>query len=247
MNANSTATGALLAAEHVEVAYGSVAVLDDVSFAVHPGEIVALLGTNGAGKSTLLKTLSGILRARAGIVRFDGDDVTRARPAALVRRGLVQVPGGRATFPGLTLAENLHVGMATLAREDRHGRMEEAYARFGWMREQAGQLAGTLSGGQQQQLAMARALLVRPRVLMIDELSLGLSPVIVEQLIDVVFDLRAAGTAVVIVEQQVDLALAVADRAYFMERGQVRFEGVAADLRGRTDLLRAVFLAGADG
>jgi branched-chain amino acid transport system ATP-binding protein len=238
--------GALLDVRDLRVSYGRVAVLHGVSINVGAGELVALLGTNGAGKSTLLRTVSGVLRPTSGTVLLDGDDVTGARPARLVREGLVQMPGGRATFPGLTVAENLRIGAITVPAAERAARVEAVVALFPVLGERLVQLAGSLSGGQQQQLALARALMPRPRVLLIDELSLGLAPTIVADLLDVLERLRAEGMAVVLVEQHVDLALEVADRAYFLERGEVRFDGAAADLRGRTDLLRAVFLAGAE-
>jgi ABC-type branched-subunit amino acid transport system ATPase component len=234
----------LLEVEGLRVAFGKVRVLEAVDFRVAAGEVVALLGTNGAGKSTLLRAVSGLIRPAGGTVRFDGQDVTGARPVELVRRGLVQMPGGRATFPGLSVEENLRVGGITAPRAERSDRVAEVLDLFPWLAERRGQLAGSLSGGQQQQLALARALMGRPRLLMIDELSLGLAPVIVEQLLEVVEGLRRRGVSIVIVEQHVDMALAFADRAYFLERGQVRFEGPAADLHGRTDLLRAVFLTG---
>ena len=235
---------ALLEVRGLAVAFGKVRVLEDVDFAVGAGEVVALLGTNGAGKSTLLRAVSGLLRPAAGEVRLDGADVTGLRPVELVRRGVVQMPGGRATFPGLSVEENLRVGGVAIPRADRSGRVAEVLDLFPWLAERRTQLAGSLSGGQQQQLALARALMARPRLLMIDELSLGLAPIVVEQLLEVLGGLREAGVALVIVEQHVDLALSFADRAYFLERGQVRFEGPAADLHGRTDLLRAVFLTG---
>lgn len=235
----------LLEVEGLAVAFGKVRVLEEVDFRVDEGEVVALLGTNGAGKSTLLRAVSGLLRPAAGRVRFDGTDVTGARPAELVARGLVQMPGGRATFPGLSVDENLRVGGITVGRAERPARVAEVLELFPWLAERRTQLAGSLSGGQQQQLALARALMSRPRLLMIDELSLGLAPIVVEQLLEVVEGLRRSGVSIVIVEQHVDMALAFADRAYFLERGRVRFDGPAADLHGRTDLLRAVFLTGA--
>jgi len=235
----------LLEVEGLAVAFGKVRVLEEVDFRVDEGEVVALLGTNGAGKSTLLRAVSGLLRPAAGRVRFDGTDVTGARPADLVARGLVQMPGGRATFPGLSVDENLRVGGITVGRAERPARVAEVLELFPWLAERRTQLAGSLSGGQQQQLALARALMSRPRLLMIDELSLGLAPIVVEQLLEVVEGLRRSGVSIVIVEQHVDMALAFADRAYFLERGRVRFDGPAADLHGRTDLLRAVFLTGA--
>ena len=235
----------LLDVRALDVAYGKVRVLTGVDFRVMPGETVALLGTNGAGKSTLLRAISGVVAGAAGSITLDGRDLTRARPADVVRAGIVQMPGGRGTFPGLTIEDNLRVGGTTVARGERAARAEEVFALLPWLAERRRHLAGTLSGGQQQMLALARALMPRPRLLMIDELSLGLAPVIVGQLLDVVAELRSRGVAVVVVEQHVDLALSFSDRAYFLERGQVRFEGPAADLRGRTDLLRAVFFAGA--
>lgn len=235
----------LLEVQGLDVAYGRVTVLHDVDFAVDSGEVVALLGTNGSGKSTLLKTLSGILRPRAGSLVFDGDDLTRMRPAEIVSRGVVQMPGGRATFPGLTVRENLTVGGVTVERSDRDARVDEVLEQFPWLAGRAEQLAGSLSGGQQQMLALARALMTRPRVLMIDELSLGLAPSVVSELLGAVAALREREVAVVIVDQHVNLALECSDRAYFLERGRVQFSGPATELRGRRDLLRAVFFAGA--
>ena len=236
---------ALVEAIDLEVAYGKVTVLDGVHLRVEQGEVVALLGTNGAGKSTLLKAISGILRPKAGSLLLDGGDIARMRPPEIVARGVVQMPGGRATFPGLTVGENLTIGGVTAAREQRAARVNEVLAQFPWLAERRDQLAGTLSGGQQQMLALARALMASPRLLMIDELSLGLAPAVVGELLGVVAGLRERGMAIVIVDQHVNMALDVADRAYFLERGQVRFDGPAADLRDRRDLLRAVFFAGA--
>ena len=227
------------------MAYGRSLVLEDLSFEVEAGEIVALLGTNGAGKSTLLRAISGVLPVRGGTITFDGVDITGARPHRIVRAGLVQMPGGRATFPGLTVAENLRIGAIAVRRTEREGRAREVLEQFSVLTERRDQLAGTLSGGQQQMLALARALMSRPRLLMIDELSLGLAPTIVHDLLATIAQIRVDGTSLIVVEQQVDLALDLADRAYFLERGQIRFEGPAPELRGRTDLLRAVFLADA--
>ncbi len=235
----------LLRVTDLSVAYGSVVVLDGVDFSVAAGEVVALLGTNGAGKSTLLRAVSGVLPARRGRVLLDDVDMTRLHPSRRVRRGLVQMPGGRATFPGLTVLENLRLGGLRMSAAERKGRMDVVLEQFPVLAERGGQLAGTMSGGQQQMLALARALMTKPKVLMIDELSLGLAPAVVGELLAAVVALRDQGVGVVIVEQRVDLALDVADRAYFLERGQVRFTGPAGDLRGRTDLLRAVFLTGA--
>ena len=240
----------LLVVSDVDVFYGRVHTLYDVSFEVRRSEIVALLGVNGAGKSTLLKAISGILPCARGQISFDGERIDRAPSHEIVRRGVVQVPGGRGAFPGLTVGENLRLA-AAVSRADRGrgaaGDLAHVFDLFPWLAGRRGQLAGTLSGGQQQQLLLARAFLARPKLIMIDELSLGLAPIVVEQLLGVVRDLNRLGVTIVIVEQNVDLALSFSDRAYFLEKGEVRFEGPAADLRARDDLLRSVFLAGASG
>jgi branched-chain amino acid transport system ATP-binding protein len=238
---------AVLEAEAVVVRYGRLTILDRVALEVAPGEMVALLGTNGAGKSTLLRAISGVVPVHAGRIRFAGEDVTGRSPAALVRRGAAHLPGGRATFPGMSVLDNLRVACAQVPRRERRRRIEEALARFPWLPERRHQLAGSLSGGQRQMLGLAMALVAEPRLVMIDELSLGLAPVVVDELLGTLAELRAGGTAVVVVEQHIDLALDVADRAVFLERGRVRFAGPAEGLRGRTDLLRAVLLTGGAG
>ena len=235
----------LLEVDGLEVAYGRVNVLNGISLTVGAGEVVALLGTNGAGKSTLLKAVSAMAPVRSGSIRIDGEEIRRRRPRDVVMRGVVQVPGGRATFPGLTVHENLRIGAMAAPKGERRERIEEVTEQFPWIGDRGAQLAGTLSGGQQQILALARALLARPRLLMVDELSLGLAPAIVAQLLEALTRLASQGVGLLIVDQHVDVALDVSDRAYFLERGTVRFEGEASALRGRTDLLRAVLLAGA--
>ena len=240
----------LLEVDDVDVFYGRVHCLHGVSFAVGANEIVALLGVNGAGKSTLLKAISAVNRCASGRIRFDGERIDDLPSHEIVGRGVVQVPGGRGGFPGLTVAENLRLA-AAVSRADRgrgaSGDMARVFELFPWLADRRTQHAGTLSGGQQQQLLLARALLAKPRLIMIDELSLGLAPIVVEQLLAIVQDLNRDGVTIVIVEQNVDLALSFADRAYFLEKGEVRFEGPAAELRERADLLRSVFLAGAAG
>jgi len=241
--------GPLLCVENLDVAYGSVQVLFGVDVSVHDGETLALLGTNGAGKSTLLRAISGLTLPSAGSVRFDGQDITRVPTEDRVRRGIVTVPGGDAIFPSLSVRDNLEVGAWTFVWErDRVAeRMQRVIGIFPRVGERLKQPAGTLSGGEQQQLAIAKALLLDPRILIIDELSLGLSPIVVQDLLAVVDDLRSDGLTMVLVEQSLNIALAVSDRAVFMEKGQVRFEGAAAELAERDDLARAVFLGGGEG
>ncbi|HEU5449968.1 MAG TPA: ATP-binding cassette domain-containing protein [Acidimicrobiia bacterium] len=237
---------AFLSARGLDVAYGSLQVLFGVDFDVRPGEVVALLGTNGAGKSTLVRALSGLTPPRRGTVTFDGHDITGASPEHLARLGIAHAPGGRGVYPGLTVGENLRLAMWTF-RSDKE-RYEEATERvfelFPILRERAGQSAGLLSGGQQQMLALAQALAPDPRLLIIDELSLGLAPTVVEELLDVVAHLKGGGLTTILVEQSVTVALHVASRAVFLEKGTVRFSGAAADLAERDDLLRSVFLEG---
>jgi branched-chain amino acid transport system permease protein len=237
---------AFLSARGLDVAYGSLQILFGVDFDVRRGEVVALLGTNGAGKSTLVRALSGLTPPRRGTVTFDGDDVTGASPEHLARIGIAHAPGGRGVYPGLTVGENLRLAMWTF-RSDK-ARCEEATDRvfdlFPILRERVGQSAGLLSGGQQQMLALAQALAPDPRLLIIDELSLGLAPTVVEELLDVVAHLKGGGLTTILVEQSVTVALHVASRAVFLEKGTVRFSGAAADLAERDDLLRSVFLEG---
>jgi len=238
-------SGALLTCRGVDVAYDKVQVLFGVDVDIHEGEIVALLGTNGAGKSTLLKAISGLVHPIAGHITFDGRDITNARPAATTDLGIVQVPGGKAVFPTLTVAEHFKAGTWLYARQDADEvkqRTEQVLQMFPRVKERWGNLAGDLSGGEQQQLALGMAFVARPRLLVIDELSLGLAPVIVERLLEAVRAIHAEGATVVLVEQSVNVALTLADRAYFMEKGQVRFEGATADLLHRDDVLRSVFL-----
>jgi ABC-type branched-subunit amino acid transport system ATPase component/sugar phosphate permease len=239
----------LLQVRNLDFSYGLVQVLFDVHLDVRRGEILALLGTNGAGKSTLLRAISGLALPDRGVVRLDGRNVTYTTAEDRVRFGVVQVPGGKAVFSDLTVYENLIAGAYSYIWEtDRvAARVREVLELFPRLAERLDQPAGTLSGGEQQMLALAKALLLDPQVLLIDELSLGLAPVIVQDLLAVVERLRADGMTIVIVEQSVNVALSVADRAVFMEKGEVRFEGPAAELLHRDDLVRAVFLGGEGG
>jgi len=228
----------------VDAAYGQVQVLFDVGLSVYDGEVVGLLGTNGAGKSTLLRVISGLLPARRGTVIFGGVDITTLDPVARVKAGLVMVPSGRGVFPSLTVAENLRLG-AWLARNDPafvEATTDRILELFPALRMRLLTAAANLSGGEQQMLTISQALYCRPKVLMIDELSLGLAPTIVSELLGVVRSLAASGVTVVIVEQSLNVATSIAERAVFMERGQVRFTGPTAELSQRPDLVRSVFL-----
>jgi ABC-type branched-subunit amino acid transport system ATPase component/ABC-type branched-subunit amino acid transport system permease subunit len=242
------APGTLLACRDVDVAYDSVQVLFGVDAEVREGETVALLGTNGAGKSTLLRAVSGLTLPRSGRVLFDGADITRMTPAQRVALGIVQVPGGRSIFPTLTVEEHMRIATWSVAgRAGNDARCAEAMRMFPVLRERAGQLGGNLSGGEQQQLGLAMAFMSSPRLLIIDELSLGLAPAVVEQLLGAVRAMRDRGVTVLLVEQSVNVALNVAGRAYFMEKGEVRFEGPTHELLQRDDIVRSVFLEGARG
>jgi ABC-type branched-subunit amino acid transport system ATPase component len=237
----------------IDFSYGSLQVLFGVNLAVLEGEILGLLGTNGAGKSTVLRVLSGLAPPLRGRVLLDDRDVTGTPAERMAALGVVQVPGGRSVFGDLTVVENLEVGAHLAPKGERRGRIEEQLDRFPGLRERARGLASSLSGGEQQQLAIAKALLLRPRVLCIDELSLGLAPLVVEGLLETVREVHASGATLVIVEQSLNVAASVCQRAVFLEKGEVRFEGDPAELLERGDLARSVFLGaekaagGADG
>ena len=237
----------MLLVRGLNVSYGDVQVLFDVDVEVDEGEIVALLGTNGAGKSTLLKAIAGLVPANKGTVIYDGRDITYAPAHEIAPRGVVLVPGGRGTFPSLTVAENLRTAgwMDRRSRKLMAARQEEVLGIFPALRDRLADPAADLSGGQQQMLSLAMAFLSRPKLVMIDELSLGLAPVVVERLVEIVRRIRDQGTTVVVVEQSVNVALTLAEEAYFMEKGGVRFHGPTAELLERPDVLRSVFLEGA--
>lgn len=227
--------------------YGRVQVLFDVGFVVEEGTIVALLGTNGAGKSTLLRVVSGLGIPRRGTVRYRGQNVTYLGAERRLRLGIAHIPSGRPVFPSLSVVENLRTAGYSYGKDqasiDRG--VEAAFELFPVLADRRNQRAGTLSGGEQQMVALARALILKPRLLCIDELSLGLAPAVVSELLEVVKRIHAQGTTVVLVEQSVNVALSIADRAYFMEKGEIRFSGAAKELLEREDLLRSVFLQGA--
>jgi ABC-type branched-subunit amino acid transport system ATPase component len=237
----------LLGCHNIDFAYDKLQVLFGVDFTVDDGEMVALLGTNGAGKSTLLRVISGIGKPTRGSVHFRGADITYVDPMRRVQHGITQMPGGRSVFGTMTVAENLRMYGFSVRRSKRtiERGIEATFAAFPSLASRRNQAAATLSGGEQQMLSLGKAFILQPRLLLIDELSLGLAPLIVGQLIDMVRRINDSGTAVVLVEQSVNIALTLVDHAYFMERGEIRFDGQAAELIDRPDLLRSVFLEGA--
>jgi branched-chain amino acid transport system ATP-binding protein len=237
----------LLLCRDIDAHYDDVQVLFGVNLEVDEGEIVALLGTNGAGKSTLLKAISGLVQASGGAVVFDGRDMTHTPPDEVAGRGVAVVPGGQGVFTQLSVGDNLRLAAWTRRKDGARvaADTEHVLGMFPILRERRHEVAGNLSGGQQQMLTLGMAFISKPRLLMIDELSLGLAPAVVTQLLEMVRRLRDEGTTVILVEQSVNVALTVADRAYFMEKGEVRFEGPAAELLNRPDLLRSVFLRAA--
>jgi ABC-type branched-subunit amino acid transport system ATPase component/predicted MFS family arabinose efflux permease len=228
---------------NVDFSYGQVQVLFDVNFEVRRGETLALLGTNGAGKSTILRVISGLSIPERGVVRLNGQTFTYVSPEARARLGIMQLPGGKGVFPSLSVRTNLEISARLASHEnaEQKRRIDEVLHIFPELRERVGQAAGSMSGGQQQMLALARVLVHEPEILLIDELSLGLAPVVVQRLLEVIDDLKARGQTMIIVEQSLNVALAVADRAIFLEKGEIRFEGDASELAERDDLARAVF------
>jgi len=217
--------------EGLEVAYGNVTALWDVGFDVGEGEIVALVGGNGAGKTTTLKTVSGLLRPRKGRVLLGGDDLTALPATEIVARGVVHVPEGRKLFPAMTVRDNLLLGgYHRAARPHQAGRLDRVFEIFPRLRERSGQVAGTLSGGEQQMVAIGRGLMAGPRVLMLDEPSLGLAPIMVEEMFRVIEEIHRQGVTVLLVEQNTEHALALASRAFVLESGRVVLSGTGAEL-----------------
>lgn len=234
----------LLEVRDLEFGYGSVQVLFGVDLVVSEHEVLALLGTNGSGKSTLLRLVAGLAVPWRGQVLLDGEDMSSADAGAMIERGVVLVEGGRATFGDLTVAENLEVGAYHLRRQPKVAvaRRAAVLEQFPLLRENLRRTAGTLSGGEQQLLAVAKGLTSAPRLLLVDELSLGLAPTLTEQLLAVLRTVHLDGTTLVLVEQSLDVAASMAERSVFLEKGQVRFEGRTDELIERDDVARAVFL-----
>ena len=232
----------MLKAENLNVYYGKIHALKDISFEVHEGEIVALIGANGAGKSTTLKTISGILHSKTGKIEFMGEDISHIESYKLLPKGLAHVPEGRRIFLQMTVEENLEMGGYINKRvtdED----LENVYTRFPRLKERRSQIAGTLSGGEQQMLAMSRALMSHPKLLMLDEPSMGLAPILVEQIFDIIKELHETGSTILLVEQNAEMALQIAGRAYVLESGRITLTGTGHELM-ESDSIKKAYLGG---
>ena len=233
----------LLTVEGIHVYYGSIHAIKGVSFDVNEGEIVTLIGANGAGKSTTLNTIAGLLKPRTGTIHFMGRDITGLSASKMVSLGMALCPEGRRVFQQMTVRENLEMGGYSRPPQEIPVALENVYARFPRLKERERQVAGTLSGGEQQMLAMGRALMSKPRLLMLDEPSKGLAPILVEQIFDIIKELNQAGTTILLVEQNAQMALSIADRAYVLGTGSVTISGDAADVLA-DDRVRAAYLGG---
>ena len=232
----------MLKVENINVYYGAIHAVKDVSFHVEEGEVVTLIGANGAGKSTTLKTVSGMLRTRTGTIEFMGENINHTEAHKLVYKGLAHVPEGRRIFQQMTVLENLEMG-AFIHKSPTKAELEDIFERFPRLKERRTQIAGTLSGGEQQMLAMGRALISHPKLLMLDEPSMGLAPILVEQIFDIIKELHKAGTTILLVEQNAEMALKVADRAYVLETGSVAMSGTGAEL-ATSDAIKKAYLGG---
>ncbi|MGN0800662.1 MAG: ABC transporter ATP-binding protein [Christensenellales bacterium] len=232
----------MLKVDDIHVYYGQIHAIKGVSFEVHEGEIVSLIGANGAGKSTVLKTISGLMHPKSGSISFLGDDITHAEAYKLVNRGLAQVPEGRRIFLQMTVRENLDMGAYT-QKDVSEADIDDVFRRFPRLKEREKQIAGTLSGGEQQMLAMGRAMMSHPKLLMLDEPSMGLAPILVEQIFDIIREFHAAGTTILLVEQNAGKALAIADRAYVLEQGRITLSGTGAELAA-SDAVKKAYLGG---
>ena len=232
----------MLKVENIHVYYGSIHAIKGISFEVGEGETVALIGANGAGKSTTLKTISGLLHPKSGSITLNGSDITRSAAHTLVQQGLAHVPEGRRIFLQMTVQENLEMGAFT-NKQNIEETMESVFQRFPRLRERRKQIAGTLSGGEQQMLAMGRGLMIHPRLLMLDEPSMGLAPILVEQIFDIIRELRESGTTILLVEQNAGMALDLADRAYVLETGKITLSGTGAEL-SQSDEVKRAYLGG---
>jgi len=233
----------MLKVNDINVYYGSIHAIKDINFEVNDGEIVTLIGANGAGKSTILKTISGLLRSKTGSIEFDGHKIDHTPSHTIVKQGLAQVPEGRRVFLQMSVQENLEMGNYTQSSGNMNERMEQVYEQFPRLLERRKQVAGTLSGGEQQMLAMGRALMSQPKLLMLDEPSMGLAPLLVEQIFEIIQSLNKAGVTILLVEQNAHMALNIADRGYVLETGKIVLTDSAKALQVN-DAVRKAYLGG---
>ena len=233
----------ILKVENMNVYYGAIHAIKGISFHVDQGEVVTLIGANGAGKSTTLQTVSGLLRSRTGSIQFCGENISNVPSHKIVEKGLAQVPEGRRIFLQMSVEENLEMGAYTQSTAGVEADLEKVYAQFPRLKERRRQIAGTLSGGEQQMLAIGRALMSHPKLLMLDEPSMGLAPILVEQIFDIIRKLHEEGTTILLVEQNAQMALSVADRAYVMETGNITLSGTGAELAA-SDEVKKAYLGG---
>ena len=235
---------AMLEVKNLEVYYGVICALKGISFEVNEGEIVSLIGANGAGKTTMMQSVVGIIPKRSGTVMFDGQDITKTPCHKIVQLGMTQVPEGRRIFQELSVYDNLMMGAYTVKNQQQFKEdLEKMFTKFPRLAERRNQIAGTLSGGEQQMLAMSRALMIRPKLLMLDEPSMGLAPILVDQVFEMIKELHAAGTTILLVEQNASKALEIADRAYVLETGNITLSGTGIEL-AQSDEVRKAYLGG---
>jgi branched-chain amino acid transport system ATP-binding protein len=235
----------MLQVQNLNVFYGAIHALRGITFSLNEGEIVALIGSNGAGKSTTLNAISGLLDISEGSIEFENENLTKVPPQNIVKKGIIQVPEGRKIFTRMTVLENMEMGAYTKNnRADIEKQMEAMFDRFPRLRERKKQQGGTLSGGEQQMLAMARALMSKPRLLLLDEPSMGLAPILVEQVFDIIREINQQGTSILLVEQNANMALSIADRGYVLETGAIVLEGNAKELMHNPEVIKA-YLGGA--
>ena len=229
----------ILTVEHINVYYGSIHAVKDISFEVNEGEIVTLIGSNGAGKSTTLQTVSGLLRSKTGAITFMDKNISSVAPHKIVERGIAHCPEGRRIFLQMTVEENLSMGAYTAPKNTIEDSLENVYEHFPRLKERRKQIGGTLSGGEQQMLAMGRAMMSVPKLLMLDEPSMGLAPILVEEIFNIIKDLHSSGTTILLVEQNAQMALGIADRAYVLANGTITHSGTGAELAGSEEIKKA--------
>lgn len=232
----------MLKVDNINVYYGSIHAIKDISFEVKQGEIVTLIGANGAGKSTTLQTVSGLLRSKTGSITFLNEKIDKLPAHKLVGKGLAQVPEGRRIFLQMSVIENLQMGAYT-SKSDVKADLDDVFQRFPRLKERRNQIAGTLSGGEQQMLAMGRALMSHPKLMMLDEPSMGLAPILVDQIFEIITELHKAGTTILLVEQNAEMALNIADRAYVLESGRITLSGTGKEL-ANSDRIKKAYLGG---